>query len=60
MPIIVPETKANLFPEATVTQSSQPDEKLDLFMSLFRGRDDVYAKRWYSVKTKVAGIPLFV
>ncbi len=29
-----------------VTSSSSPQDKINLFMSLFRGRDDVYAKRW--------------
>jgi len=29
---------------------SPPDEKIELFMSLFRGRTDVYAKRCYSKK----------
>jgi hypothetical protein len=29
-----------------VTNSSSPQNKINLFMSLFRGRDDVYAKRW--------------
>ena len=28
-----------------VTNSSSPQYKINLFMSLFRGRDDVYAKR---------------
>lgn len=30
----------------TVNNTSNPEEKIDLFMSLFKGRDDVYAKRW--------------
>lgn len=30
----------------TVNQKSKPDEKIKLFMSLFKGRADVYAKRW--------------
>ena len=29
-----------------VTNRSSPQDKINLFMSLFRGRDDVYAKRW--------------
>lgn len=40
---------------STVIHSSSTDDKVDLFMSLFRGRDDVYAKRWYSVKTEKSG-----
>jgi superfamily II DNA or RNA helicase len=31
---------------ATVHKGSTPDEKLTLFRSLFRGREDVYALRW--------------
>jgi len=31
---------------ASVTSKSSPDEKVKLFSSLFRGRDDVYAVRW--------------
>ena len=29
-----------------ITNSSSPEEKLSLFRSLFRGREDVYATRW--------------
>lgn len=50
-----PINAANPFSNASVTQSSPTDEKIDLFMSLFRGREDVYAKRWYSAKTKKSG-----
>jgi hypothetical protein len=31
---------------ATIYRGSSPDEKLTLFRSLFRGREDVYALRW--------------
>ncbi len=34
---------------------SKPEEKIELFMSLFRGRSDVYARRYYNEKTKEAG-----
>lgn len=34
---------------------SSAEEKIALFMSLFRGRDDVYARRWYSVKSGKSG-----
>jgi len=30
----------------TITGKSSPDEKVKLFRSLFRGREDVYALRW--------------
>lgn len=33
-----------------VSRFSQNDQKIDLFMSLFRGRSDVYAKKWQSKK----------
>lgn len=31
-----------------INNSSSPEEKINLYMSLFKGRDDVYAKRWQS------------
>lgn len=31
-----------------ISNLSSSQDKIDLFMSLFRGRDDVYAKRWQS------------
>ena len=43
------------FPVAAITKTSGTDEKITLFMSLFRGREDVYAKRWYSTKTGKSG-----
>ncbi len=36
----------------TVTHLSRPADKIELFMSLFRGREDVYAKRWESKSGK--------
>jgi hypothetical protein len=39
----------------TVTQSSQPEEKIQLFRSLFRGRDDVFARRFENRKTGRGG-----
>ncbi len=40
---------------APVTMKSSPREKISLFMSLFRGRDDIYAKRWYSENSGKSG-----
>ena len=37
-----------------VTNNSSPQEKINQFMSLFRGRNDVYAKRWQN-KTGKSG-----
>ncbi|MBQ9094224.1 MAG: helicase, partial [Prevotella sp.] len=31
------------------------EEKVELFRSLFKGREDVFAKRWYSDTTKKSG-----
>lgn len=48
----------------TASQSSSPtnstislslQEKVELFQSLFKGRKDVFAKRWYSDTTKKSG-----
>lgn len=30
-------------------------EKVTIFQSVFRGRDDVFAKRWYSSTTQKSG-----
>ncbi len=35
--------------------TSQPLRKITLFMSLFKGRDDVYAKRWENKKKGTSG-----
>ena len=42
-------------PTTTVHNHSTPAEKIKLFRSLFRGREDVFARRWYSTKTEKAG-----
>ncbi len=34
---------------------SPPHEKIRLFRSLFRGREDVFARRWYSVQKEKGG-----
>jgi superfamily II DNA or RNA helicase len=38
-----------------INKRSGPDEKVKLFMSLFRGREDVYAKRWENKAKGTAG-----
>ena len=43
-------TNINPKSAVTITKNSPPAEKIALFMSLFRGRTDVYAKRCYSKK----------
>lgn len=40
---------------ATVTQNSSSQDKVKLFRSLFKGRDDIYPKRWENSKTEKSG-----
>jgi hypothetical protein len=47
-----PELARNIGP---VTSSSRPTDRVALFRSLFRGREDVYALRWESLKTGKSG-----
>ena len=39
----------------SVNQFSSADDKIKLFLSLFAGRTDVYAKRWVSKRTGKSG-----
>ena len=41
--------------QSAVTRSSSVAEKISLFRSLFKGREDVYARRWYSKKSGKSG-----
>lgn len=41
--------------DAPVTNASQPAAKISLVRSLFRGREDVFPRRWESAKTGKAG-----
>ncbi len=38
-----------------ISQDSSSDEKIKLFRSLFRGREDVYPKRWENTKSRKSG-----
>lgn len=40
---------------AKITKYSLPQDKIKLFRSLFKGREDVYALRWYNSKTEKSG-----
>lgn len=40
---------------APVTASSSPGEKIALFRSLFRGREDVFPKRWTNARSGRSG-----
>ncbi len=43
---------------STISQNSEAKEKIKLFISLFRGRDDVYAKRWENREGKSGYMPV--
>ncbi|MCL6477350.1 MAG: DEAD/DEAH box helicase family protein [Peptococcaceae bacterium] len=45
-------------PPLGINQNSEAKEKIDLFRSLFRGRDDVYAKRWQNREGKSGYSPV--
>ena len=53
MPQQLPQQEA--FPDAAVNKDSPSEEKIELFMSFFRGREDTYAKRWFSAKNNISG-----
>lgn len=40
---------------SSINNMSDPEEKIKLFMTLFKGREDVYAKRWENPKKGTAG-----
>lgn len=42
-------------PAPKVTTDSSAHDKISLFLSLFRGREDVYAKRYFNTKTEKSG-----
>lgn len=41
--------------QVLVTRNSTPQEKIDLYTSLFVGRQDVFALRWYNAKSNKSG-----
>lgn len=45
---ILKENQTTLTPHFSVNNQSSPNEKIELFKSLFRGRNDTYAVRWES------------
>lgn len=42
-------------PPAPINTNSTAQEKIALFLSLFRGRENLYAKRYYNLKTEKSG-----
>ncbi len=54
--LVMPETEAS--PQisiSSINKHSSPEEKINLFRSLFKGREDVFARRWYSKTTDKSG-----
>lgn len=51
----IPKNEMVLEPAAGIHMRSTPEEKIRLFRSLFRGREDVFARRWYSVQKEKGG-----
>ena len=45
-------------PQGNIDKNSSTPEKLELFRSLFCGRTDVYAKRYYNLKSGKSGYAL--
>lgn len=43
------------FSTSSINKHSSPEEKIRLFRSLFKGREDVFARRWYSKTTDKSG-----
>lgn len=41
--------------ETSLSQNSPSADKIALFRSLFKGREDVYARRWESVRSSKSG-----
>ena len=42
-------------PKTEFNKYASPDKKIALFKSLFIGREDVYAKRFYNIKKGTSG-----
>lgn len=40
---------------SSVNKNSSPKDKIELFLSLFRGRSDVFAKRWQNASSAKSG-----
>ena len=51
----IPKNETVLDTAVGIHMRSAPEEKIRLFRSLFRGREDVFARRWYSVQKEKGG-----
>jgi superfamily II DNA or RNA helicase len=45
----------NKLPDSVIVNTSDSSEKIKLYLTLFKGRDDVYAKRWENKKKGISG-----
>ncbi len=48
-------TKEEPAEKASINKYSSPNEKINLFCSLFKGREDVFARRWFSQSLNKGG-----
>ena len=53
--VTLPKKDTQQSQSATVTMQSSVKDKIALFRSLFSGREDVFARRWYSKTTGKSG-----
>jgi hypothetical protein len=54
----VPQNVSSSEPSLHLKYSTNPTEKIRLFMFLFKGRDDVYAKRWETKEGRAGYAPV--
>ena len=54
----VPQNAAEAKPSSHIDAIADPAEKIRLFMSLFKGRDDLYAKKWESREGRFGYAPV--
>ncbi len=52
---ILPSTDTLFYQSHIINRQSSPQEKINLFKSLFSGREDVFALRWFNAKSNKSG-----
>jgi superfamily II DNA or RNA helicase len=57
-PQIIPDISFSEIPYSSITKKSDSKQKIDLFLSIFRGRTDVYAQRWQNIDGKSGYSPV--
>ena len=53
-------SQIEVYQKSIIKNTSTPEEKIMLFMSLFKGRNDVYAKRWENKAGKAGYSPVCI